>query len=366
MSMPPAKWTTAVNAEAIAVRILLTLLGGSTFCNAIRRNGKPCRIQLPDDPKARSELVRAHVSGEPSILEFHAEGSSPWMERVDAVDLAALCPDTSGRCRWLGIDLDASDHGDGGLVDPVHAMRCLAERADMFGLAGGLLAARSRRGQGRHVLLVLSEPISLPDAVIGVAVLAAAGLKIAASDAMEHGGPQAFRVANGLSARPGNAGAVELLPRSTARPPYGWALALPGAGAQRSHGGGIIVDPFDDTPIIHDCVPNCDPIAWRVFVTEYRHFLSRIDRGSSRPHQYRAERSGSHQLHPLTLEYLAGQTPTGRRNTSAFAAACNLLGHGLPLHEVERQILHGARRCELPEREARSAVKSALRTVEQG
>lgn len=349
---------------ATTVRLLGAMLDGAAFANAIRRNGTPCRIQSPNDPDSREALVSAHVRGAPATLTFHADGHEPWRERVDAVALAALCPATDGRCRWLGIDLDATDHGDGGLVDPVHAMRALAERSDAAGLASGLLAARSRRGQGRHVFLILPEPVALSDAVIGVAALAAVAFKVAGADAREYDGRHAFQCANGAIACPGESGAVELIPRSTTKPRHGWALALPGAGAYAAHGGGI-VDPFDDEPIRHECIPRCDPEAWRRLVTENRQFLTRIEQGQDRSRPCCTEPTGPHRLHPLTEEYLAGQTPMGRRNKSAFAAACNLLGTGQPLHEVEQRILDGARGCELPEREARCAVQSARRAMEK-
>ena len=94
----------------VVVSILLALLDGATFANAMRRNGKPCRIRLPDDDESRAELIRAHLIGGVRTLEFRAEGSESWKERVDAVVLAGFCPARDGRCRWVGIDLDAADH----------------------------------------------------------------------------------------------------------------------------------------------------------------------------------------------------------------------------------------------------------------
>ena len=349
----------------VATPLLLALLNGATFANATRRSGEPCRIRLPDDPESRTAIVDAHLRGAPSTLTFHANGHTPWREQVDAVALAAFCPAADGRCRWIGIDVDAADHGERGLLDPVRASRTLAERASAAGLATGLLVARSRRGQGRHVFLMLPEPATLADAVIGVAALGAAAFKVAASDVAEYGAQHAFCRADGAIARLGEAGAVELLPRSTVKPPHGWALAMPGAGAFAAHGGGVIVDPFEDRPIHHECVPRCDGQAWRCFVTENRHVLDRIQRRHGGRHPRCIDPPQRQRLHPLTAEFLAGQTPTGRRNTAAFAAACNLLGNGLHLHEVECQILQGARGCELPEREAHSAIQSALRAVEQ-
>ena len=351
--------------EGVTSSLLLALLDGATFANAMRRNGKPCRIRLPDDPESRTALIGGHLLGALRTLTFHADGRNPWRERVDAVALAALCPSADGRCRWVGIDLDASDHGPQGLADPVHAVRAIAERADAAGLLSGVLVARSRRGRGRHVFLMLPEPAALNDAVIGLAALVALAFRVAASDVAECGAPHAFRCANGAIARPGGAGAIELAPRSTIKPAHGWALALPCAGAFKADGGGHIVDPFDDRPIHHDTVPRCELQPWKRLVSDNRHFMARMDRRQNTSRFKSVESAGSPQLHPLTREYLAGQSPKGRRNTSAFAAACNLFGHGLLLHEVERRILAGANGCELPEREARSAIKSALRAVEQ-
>lgn len=344
---------------------LLALLDGAEFANAIRRNGKPCRIRLPWDSESRAALVRAHLSGSSATLTFHADGRQPWREHVDAVVLAALCPAADGRCRWVGIDLDGVDHGASGLADPIHAARSVAERAADAGLMSGLLVARSRHGQGRHVFLLPPEPLPLADAVIGVAALAAAAFRTAAADMAEYASRHAFKCANGAIARPGDAGAVELVPRSTKTPRHGWALALPAAGAYRVHGGGVIVEPFDDEPVQHTWVPRCNGPAWLRFVAEHRHALNRIQRRHNRLYPRCTDLPRSQRLHPLTAEFVAGLTPKGQRNESAFAAACNLLGNGLPPQEVERQILHGARGCNLPEREALSAIQSALRAVDR-
>ncbi len=136
--------------DRVAVRLLLALLDGATFANAMRRNGKPCRIRLPDDPESRTAIVDAHLRGAPSTLTFHANGYTPWREQVDVVALAAFCPAADGRCPWVGIDLDAADHGATGLVDPMYAARAIAERAANAGLMTGLLIARSRRGAGER------------------------------------------------------------------------------------------------------------------------------------------------------------------------------------------------------------------------
>lgn len=355
--------------DKIGAPILLALLDGATFANALRRNGKPCRIALPEYASARTALVEAHLRGEPGTLLFHAEDHEPWRERVNAVVLSAFCPARDGRCRWLGIDLDASDHGPGGLADPVHAVRAIAERADAAGLFDGLLVVRSRRGQGRHVFLLLPEPVSLEDAVIGVAALAAAAFKVAALDAVEGEVPNGFRCTNGVIAQPGDAGAVELVPHSTLKPRYGWAMLLPGAGAFAVQGGGVIVDPFDDRPVECEVVPRCNPQAWSTFITEARAVLSertpapppvRVERFLSNGH---IPRRPIDRIDPRTRAFLNGQAPEGTRNVSAFAASANLIACGVDEHEAERLILAGAAACGLPEPEARATIQSAVRTV---
>ena len=354
---------------SVTVAVLRALLDGATFANATRRNGKPCRIRLPDDPESRTAIVDAHLGGAPAMLTFCADGHEPWKEHVDAVALAALCPGVDGRCRWVGIDLDAADHGERGLIDPVHATRTIAERAADAGLMSGLFVARSRRGRGRHVFLILPEPVALADAVIGVAALVAAAFKVAASDVTEYGGQHAFRRSDGSIARPGDAGAVELLPRSTMRPPHGWALALPGASAYASHGGGVIVDPFSDQPIHLECVPRCDHVAWSRFIEEARATLSKRNateapRSLKRPANCKDKpRRPIDNIDARTRAFLDGCTPQGARNMSAFAASANLLGCGMEEHEAERLILTGAAACGLSERETRTAFSSAVGAI---
>ena len=365
MSEPAARGAPAVTDDRVATPLLLALLDGTTFANALRPSGKPSRVRLPDDSEARSALVGAHLRGAPSALTFHAEGREPWREQVDAVALAAFCPAADGRCRWVGIDLDAADHGERGLVDPVHATRTLAERASAAGLATGLLVARSRRGRGRHVFLMLPEPAALADAVIGVAALAAAAFKVAASDVAVYDAQHAFRCANGAIARPGEAAAVELLPRSTVKPSHGWALALPGGGAFAAHGGGVIVDPFEDQPVHHEGVPCCDHESWSRFIDEARATLSKRNATAAPQRMKRLANDTDKPRRPIdridarTRAFLDGCTPQGARNVSAFAASANLLGCGIDQREAERLILAGAAACSLPEREARAAFSSA-------
>jgi len=352
------------NGENQACAGLLAMLDGSTFANAMRDSGKPCRIQLPDDTEARLALVHAHLLGAPATLTFHAEEHPPWTEHVDAVVLAAFCPAADGRCHWLGIDLDATDHGERGLVDPVHATRVISERAANAGLDTGLLVARSRRGKGRHVFLLLPEPVGLSDAVIGVAALVAGAFAVAARDAAECGTNQAFRRISSTVARPGDAGAVELLPRSTVKPSFGWALALPTAGAYAAQGGGVVVDPFTGQPTVHDHVPRCDSEAWARFIAEARCHFTKV---RPRRDRFTIKRDTNQRPVPLdrvdsrTRDFVSGRVPEGLRNSSAFAASANLLGCGIDAGEAERLILAGAVACGLPEREAKLAFQSAVK-----
>jgi hypothetical protein len=355
-----------VSRHGVAVSLLLALVDGAGFATAVRRNGKPGRIRLPDDAESRAALVDTHLRGSPATLEFHAEGHSPWRERVDAVVLAAFCPGTDGLCRWLGIDLDAADHGQGGLADPSHAVRTIAERADHAGLLDGLLVARSRRGQGRHAFLLLPGPVPLDDAVLGVAALTAAAFRVASRDAEEGEVSHAFRCASGAIASPGAAGSVELFPHSTSRPPHGWAMLLPLAGALKVHGGGIVVDPFEDQPLEPTAIPCCCPKAWDTLITETRSALAEQEVSVM---VRRAERRSSSTRRPLdridprTRSFLDGEAVEGTRNVSAFAAAANLIGCGVSERDAEHLILAGATACGLPEREARAALRSAARAI---
>ena len=71
--------------DGVATSLLLTLLNGALFANATRRNGRPCRIHLPDDPEYRIALVNAHLRGTPMLLTFHASGCKPWQERAPSM-----------------------------------------------------------------------------------------------------------------------------------------------------------------------------------------------------------------------------------------------------------------------------------------
>jgi len=177
------------------------------------------------------------------------------------------------------------------------------------------------------------------------------------------GAKHAFACADGTIAQPGKSGACELTPPSTDRPPRGWSMACPAAGALASMGGGIIIDPFDDRPVVLTAVPRCDPAAWVTLLREARAKLSRRA-PVARQHRARAftapARDPLGNLDPRTRDLLSGRASEGERNKTAFAAACDLLGRGISPKETERLVLWGATQCGLPEREARAAIKSAI------
>ncbi len=357
--------------HSLLPEFLLALLDGSEFATALRRGGKPARVRLPDDPAARRMLVDAHISGSPMTLTFCAEHSGSWQEKVPQVILAGYCPASDGKCRWTGIDLDATDHGTRGLIDPAHAARVITERADNAGLKSGLVVARSRRGQGRHVLLVPPNPINLNDAAIAIASVVASAFRIATRDVQEGAGSHAFMTANGVIAQPGDAGAVEIIPRSTRQPNYGWSLTLPGAGAFANHGGGVIVDPYEDEPVTLHAVPRCDPVAWESLIREARAVLPSPLQTPEHRRRCRNSRQGSpsvdrfERIDSRTRVFLDGNAEQGARNDSAFAASANLLGCGADRQEAEALILAGAAKCGLPEHEARAAFQSAAATIKR-
>lgn len=350
---------------------LLALLDGATFANALRRNGKPCRIRWPGDLESRRALIDAHIRGAGSNLTFVGDGHDPWQEQVDAVVLAAFCPGSDGLCRWVAIDLDATDHGKSGLADPVQAARTIAERADHAGLLSGHFVASSRGGRGRHVFLIPPEPVELNEAVIAVAALVASAFRVAARDVSEYEGLHAFRTGNGAIANPGDAGAVEFFPRSTTKPPQGWALTSPASGAFRDGGGGVFLDPFEDKTVELECVPRCGPRAWSTLVAEARAALVARTRThvpryrSQSAHRTKTARSPIDRIDPRSRDFLNGATPDGSRNNAAFVASANLLGCGVDPHEAKAMILEGASTCGLPEREASAAFESAFKTINQ-
>lgn len=346
-----------------AVDLLLALLDGSTYASAIMCWGKPGPIRLPYDPSARRRLVEDHATGARATVEYAKTDSPERRETVSPLVLSGLCPTTDRLCRWVAIDLDAADHGSGGLLDPAHAARCIAERADAVGLLNGLLVASSRGGKGRHVWLVLPAPTPLIHAVVGLAYLIAAAYETAKADATT-GSPHAFRTANGKVAKPGQAGAVELIPHSTWPPDRGWPLTLPMAGAFAETGGGVIVDPFTDQPVQLSTVPSCDAGAWRQVVTQAEQEHRRAQpQQKRRPRRRPPSRTGDalDRINPWTRAFLDGQVEKGNRNQALFAAVCNLVGVGVDPRHAEGLALAGALGCGLPEREAIATIRSALK-----
>jgi hypothetical protein len=335
---------------------VLAILDGATHANTTMPWGRFGPILLPDDPAERAALVDAHLAGGPADVLYSPAGSLPEAKRIDRLALAAFTPGADGLCRWLGLDLDATDHGPGGLADPLHAARCLAERADNAGLGSGLLAARSRGRRGIHIFLLLPAPAPLADAVLGVAALAASAFKVAAADVAD-GAPHAFRRADGAIAQPGQPGGVELLPRSTARPAIGWPLALPTPDK--------IIDPLSGQPVTLAAVPRCDAGSWQRFIDAARAMLPKPAPRPLPPEPHYHDGDPLERIDSRTRVFLDGGTPTGTRNIAAFAAACNLLGVGVLDTQAERLILDGAARCGLPEHEARAAFASAVGAIRQ-
>lgn len=348
--------------------LLVELLDGSEFATAIRQNGKPGRFALPIDRDARRRLVDAHICGLPMRLTFHSAKGTSWTEIVRQVILAAYCPASDGLCRWAGIDLDATDHGNGGLVNPRRAAASVFERAENAGLGSGLLVARSRRGMGRHVFLIPPQPVPLDEAAVAIASLVASAVRAGNRDVLEESVPHAFATDGGHTAIPGQAGALEIIPRSTNAPAFGWALTLPAAAAFAGHDGGVIIDPEKDQPRSLDVMPRCEASAWSSLIDEARNALRLTELLSSRVGPWRRdgdrypERAVLERLDPRTRSFIDGRVEQGARNDSAFAASANLLGCGLDPSHALGLILDGAARCRLPEDEARSAFDSATRS----
>jgi len=328
------------------------LLDGCSFASSIMPWVKPGPVRLPYTPGERARLVRAHLRGEPAKVTYCPEGKSPSEIDLPELRLFALAPGDDGMCRWLGIDLDAADgHGSDGLADPAHAQRVLAERACELGLDEGLLCTLSRSGKGRHLWLILPEPVSLTDACLGLAAWTASAFHVAAAD-LEWGSFHAFRTASGSIARPGQPGAVELTPRGGERPRLGWSLALPRT----------FVDFFElrESGSVEPCLT---AELWQRFLDFARADMARrISPGRRRICPVaRSTVDPVSRAHLETRALLAGSVAPGNRNGAAYRAACNLLGLGVDPVEAARLVREGATACGLPAREAEAAIKSALR-----
>ncbi|NLE57071.1 MAG: hypothetical protein GX616_01830 [Planctomycetes bacterium] len=340
-------------------KTLLAILDGSTYANAAMPWGKPGPIRLPDDPGERRALVEAHVHGRPADVLYCPRGAEPERRHVDKLELAAFCPRSDGRCSWLGTDLDGPSHGPAGLQDPAHAARVIAGAAEAAGLSTGLLVAQSRSGVGRHLFLILPEPVTLPDGVVAMAALIWQALRLAAADVADYDAPHAFRRVDGAIAKPGEAGGLELYPRSTARPERGWALVLPTANQ--------LVGAFDGRPAEFTHVPVVDSWHWARFLREAKARAQTVaaTRAKPVPRRKYSTRDGDPltRIDLRTREFLAGAVEPGSRNARCFAATCDLIGRGVSEGEAERLILQAASSCGLGEREARVAFSSAVGTL---
>lgn len=329
--------------------IIDRILDGSTFATARMPWGghKPGPIRLPDDRDDYERLVGAHLLAHAATVDFCPADEAPSRVRVDPTVLAGLCPAADGLCRWVAIDLDGTSHGPGGLLDPIRAARAIVQAGREHGL--DLLAVRSGSGSGVHVWALLESPAPLADAVLGISRLVAEGL---------WADRDGFATGTGATAKLGAAGCVELIPKSTDRPPKGWPLSLPFSGAARVRGGGHAIDPMTGGPVELADVPVCDPATWRAFVAGARRRLPR-PKPRPAPRVRPGDRDPLANLDGQTADFLAGRVEQGGRNRAAFAAACSLLGRGVPQLDTERLIFEAAAACGLPAREARTVFASA-------
>ncbi|MFH1417679.1 MAG: hypothetical protein ABII12_05255 [Planctomycetota bacterium] len=344
--------------------ILRYMLDGSTHAAAVMPWGQFGPIVWPELPANRDRLIDAHLLGEPADVQFAPIGKPTRRVRLHAVQLSAYLPRADGLCSFLALDLDASSHGAGGLADPDAAARCFAERADCFGLLSGALIVRSRSGVGRHVFVFPPHAVPQADATLAVAFLAAVAHRIADRDADEYDARHAFRTEAGGIARPGQAGAVELFPRTTEKPERGYAIALPFGGTAARGGGGVPLDVFEHPPkpVQLDAVPRCDVCAWQRFVSEARQELER--RTKRRPDRtmrsWRPRREPA-RLDPRTEALLAGMLAQGGRNRAVYYGWGDLIRTGVTEGEAERLLVDAAERCGLLRREALATVRSAQR-----
>lgn len=352
------------------IATLLAILEGCTFGSAMMPWGKQGPIVLPSGDDDRRALVLAHIEGKAAEVTYCPTGGPSRIVSVARLVLFALCPAADDLCRFVCFDLDSADgHGSKGLLDPVRAAACIAERCDALGLLGGLIVARSRNGKGRHVWLILPCPVPLEDAVVAAGGLAVHGLRIANQDAVDTDRPHAFLCGDGQIGQIGRSGTWELIPHSTHRPKSGWSLMLPAAGALASHGGGVIVDPFSfpSEPIELLGVPRCDGRAWQRFLCETK---SELDRRKSsprpKPHRPRTLSDPLTRIDPRTKDFLDGNCAPGERNRSLFVAVTNMLGVGVPGNEVEELAYRAALTCGLSDREARTTIRSAFRAKGMG
>lgn len=340
---------------------ILQLLDGAQCVN-VRLSGKApwCPAVWPSDPAERRQLIEAHLSGGSASVTLCPNGKSPKQTHIQELQLSAYCPASDGLCRWINIDLDGLTHGPKGLADPVKAARVIVERCHDLGLGGGVLVSTSRNG-GRHVWIISPAPCSLTDGVLAVSAIAAAAFDAADRDLFDSDGdlPHAFATGDGTLAELGDAGAVELIPRSDERPRLGWSMTLPRE----------LRDPFDDRPTEMHAVPRCDPAAWAALIADARRAIRPAPRRCKRTIPRRTNRTPRPletviaRLPDRAREFLAGMTVKGGRNAAAYATACSLFRFGVPEGDVLQLVMAGADGCGLPPTEATAAVRSARKAV---
>lgn len=347
--------------------MLARLLDGAPLANARMPwgAGAPGPIRWPNEPAEQLDLIRRHILGRPARVMFSPTDRAARAVAVDPLELGEYMPQhADGRCNALAVDIDAAEsHGSRGLVDPLAAARAIGERAAHAGLDGGLLVTRSRSGRGYHLRIMLAEPAALADAALAIAYLGSNAIRAADRDAADYGCPHAFRCGDGRTARAGDAGAVELFPKSTERPPIGWALALPFGGGAQS------LDVFDDppTPIELHAVPACSPVAWRRLIEDARRELQKRRRRTATPRRSYGRRAhdSRRRLDPRTQSLLDGTTPQGERNRAAFCAFLDLRRSGAGDVEAAQLVTDGAKRCGLSDREIAATLRSARRRLER-
>ncbi|MFH1417078.1 MAG: hypothetical protein ABII12_02165 [Planctomycetota bacterium] len=344
--------------------ILRYMLDGATHAAAVMPWGQFGPIVWPELATDRNKLIDAHLLGVSADVQFAPIGRPTRRVPLDAVRLSAYLPRADGLCCFAAVDLDGSSHGANGLADPDAAARCFAERADCFGLLSGVLIVRSRSGVGRHLFVFLPEAMPQADTTLAVAALAAAARRIADRDAAEYDAFNAFRTEAGEIARPGQGGAVELLPRTTEKPERGYAIALPFGGAAAKTGGGAPLDLFEQPSklVQLNAVPRCDACAWQRFVSEARQELERrTKRRHARTTRSWKPRREPARLDPRTESLLAGTMAQGGRNRAVYYGWSDLIRSGVTEGEAERLLIEAAERCGLPQREALATVRSAQR-----
>lgn len=342
------------------VQLGLSFVVGCPLASA-RRGGKWCPIELPANPNERQRLIVAAIEGKPFEVKFTAEGVTPWLERVNNLELAVFNPNGDGLVVWIAIDLDSMHgHGPNGLGDTLRAVRCIASAADLLGLFPGCVFARSRSGRGWHIFLLLPRPVPLTESVLGLSALIATAYDLAASDVEDGDGeparPHAFLNGYGKIAEPGASGAVELIPKSDSQPRLGWAIAMPRQAWC----------PFDNRPIELVVMPRCPAEAWDTLIREALATLP-----LEIPKQTVACRRSVSDVDPLgrlpqrVKDFLARGAAQGNRDSELFAAACSMFGYGMDGQQIESLIIEAAQRCDPPfdERTARAKVASARRTV---